>query len=190
MSRSIFWGNVRRNSVRKVAAAAVAALILLFAGSIPSARAACPDEGLVPGQLSTQAARDAIACLINEQRASSGLGPLTVNFNLQQAAQPHSRAMNKHNFFGHGSSLNRVKAAGYLGGVSAWRVGEVIGWGKGRIGTPRSIVSSWMGSPSHRSTMLMPGYRELGVGVAKGSPVARGRRLNTAIYTVDFGYRG
>ena len=150
----------------------------------------CADEARVPAELSTQAARDSVACLINEQRALSGLGPLTVNVNLQQAAQAHSKAMNKRNFFAHGSALNRVKRAGYVGGASLWRVGEVIAWGKGGAGTPKSTLAAWMRSPSHRAALLMPGFQELGVGVAKGSPQTRKRQLGAAIYTVDFGVRG
>jgi uncharacterized protein YkwD len=46
-----------------------------------------------------------------------------------------------------------------------------------------------MGSATHRRTLLTPGFQNLGVGVAKGSPTGRGRRPNAAIYTVNFGYR-
>lgn len=45
-----------------------------------------------------------------------------------------------------------------------------------------------MGSPSHRRTMLDRRYREVGIGVAFGSPVSR-KDHNTAIYTTEFGYR-
>jgi len=190
MSTATATHHCRRPILRKAAGATALAATLICAGSISSASASCPDEGLVPAQASTQAARDSVACLINEQRALSGLGPLTVQLSLQQAGQQHSKAMNKRNFFAHGSAMNRVKRAGYLGGASVWRVGEVIAWGKSGGGTPKSVVASWMRSPTHRATLLMPGFRELGVGVAKGSPLSRKRQLGSAIYTVDFGYRG
>ncbi len=189
MSRTTARHLCRRPILRTAAGATALAATLICAGSISSASASCPDEGLVPARLSKEAARDSVACLINEQRALSGLGPLTVNVNLQQAAQQHSKAMNKHNFFAHGSALNRVKRAGYLGGASAWSVGEVIAWGKGGAGTPKSAVADWMRSPSHRAALLTAGFQELGVGVAKGSPLSRKPRFGSAIYTVDLGSR-
>jgi uncharacterized protein YkwD len=182
-------GRFCRLPVRRIAVAAAATVTMMCAGSVSFASAACPGEGLVPAQLGTQAARDSVACLINEQRAQSGLGPLTVNVNLQQAAQQHSRAMNKRNFFAHGSTLIRTKRAGYLGGASAWSVGEVIAWGKGGHGTPKSIVASWMRSPPHRAALLTGGFQELGVGLAKGSPLSPRPRYGAGIYTVDLGSR-
>jgi uncharacterized protein YkwD len=175
--------------VRRIAGAAAATVAMMCAGSVSFASAACPGEGLVPAQLSTQAARDSVACLINERRTQSGLGPLTVNVNLQQAAQHHSKAMNKRNFFAHGSTFNRIRRVGYPAGASAWTVGEVIAWGKGGDGTPTSIVASWMRSPPHRAALLTGRYQELGVGLAKGSPLSPKPRHGAAIYTVDLGSR-
>ena len=189
MSTATATHHCRRPILRTAAGATALAATLICAGSISSASASCPDEGLVPAQLSTQAARDSVACLINEQRALSGLGSLNVDVNLQRAAQHHSKAMNKRNFFAHGSTLNRAKRVGYLGGASAWSVGEVIAWGKGGGGTPESAVADWMRSPLHRAALLTAGFQELGVGVAKGSPRSRKPRFGSAIYTVDLGFR-
>jgi uncharacterized protein YkwD len=189
MSRTtIVWGCFLRSPLRKLAASSSLAVSLICAGSIASASAACLGEDMAPDQINTQAARDSVACLINEQRALHGLGPLAVNVNLQQAGQHHSKAMDKGNFLGHGPTLERVRRSGYLKGAGAWGVGEVIGWGPGGMGSPKSLVSAWMRSATHRRTLLTPGFQDLGVGIAKGSPMARGSS-NAAIYTVDFGYR-
>jgi uncharacterized protein YkwD len=45
-----------------------------------------------------------------------------------------------------------------------------------------------MKSPPHRYSMLSGRYRDVGIGVAIGSP-AGGGGGDTAIYTVNFGYR-
>jgi uncharacterized protein YkwD len=97
--------------------------------------------------------------------------------------------MDASNFFSHdgdGSMIDRVRASGYLAGASTWMVGENISWGAGRQGSPKATVARWMASPGHRSTMLSPRFRDIGVGVAMGSPVGGGG-ANTAIYTADFG---
>ncbi len=49
-------------------------------------------------------------------------------------------------------------------------------------------VEEWMRSPSHRVTMLSRRYRQVGIGVAIGSPDGN-RENDAAIYTTDFGYR-
>lgn len=190
MSRTTVLGCLCRAPLRRIAGSTALAVTMIFAGSIASAGAACPSESAVPTQLSIQEARDSLTCLINEERAINGLSLLTVNISLQQAAQHHSKAMNKRSFFGHRSMLKRIRRAGYARGASAWRVGEVIGWGKGESGSPKSIVSAWMQSQAHRETLLLPAFHEMGVGVVKGSPRSRKRRSGAAIYTVDFGSRG
>jgi uncharacterized protein YkwD len=66
-------------------------------------------------------------------------------------------------------------------------VGEDIVWGPGNAGTPAYAISAWMNSPLHRAEILSPQYREVGIGLALGSPV-RGHRSGS-IYTADFGLR-
>ena len=65
-------------------------------------------------------------------------------------------------------------------------VGENIAWGSGGQGSPKATVARWMSSPMHRSTMLSRRFRDIGVGVAMGSPMGDSG-LNSAIYTANFG---
>ena len=55
----------------------------------------------------------------------------------------------------------------------------------GSLATPRGAINAWMNSPEHRANILQRGYRELGVGVALGTPKAG--LSGGATYTVDFG---
>ena len=117
------------------------------------------------------------------------LGRLAPDPRLERAARGHSEAMDSSNFFSHdgdGSPIDRVRASGYLAGASTWMVGENIAWGSGGQGSPKATVARWMASPAHRSGMLSRRFRDIGVGVAMGSP-SGGGGANSAIYTANFG---
>jgi uncharacterized protein YkwD len=58
----------------------------------------------------------------------------------------------------------------------------------GRYGTPRAVVRAWMASPSHRRVLLLPAFRDLGVGVRRGAPVPVGGAA--ASYVANFGAWG
>ena len=54
--------------------------------------------------------------------------------------------------------------------AGSWAAGEALAWGSGRQATPRGIVYAWMHSPPHRAVLLGRKYRDVGIGVALGSP--------------------
>ena len=100
--------------------------------------------------------------LTNEFRAKNGLGVLSVDLDLTEAAQSYSATMARGDFFSHigkDGSLpwDRAEAAGYESGI----IGENIGMG---FRTPEAIVDAWIDSDSHRAAMLNPRYNEIGVG--------------------------
>lgn len=154
-----------------------------------SAEAACPYSGQGPSNLTPAQAEQSVACLINKARRNNGARRLASDPRLERAARGHSTAMDSSNFFSHdgdGSPLDRVRESGYLAGASTWMVGENIYWGSGAQGSPKTTVARWMASPMHRSSMLSRRFRDIGVGVAIGSPNG-GSGLNSAIYTANFG---
>jgi uncharacterized protein YkwD len=157
----------------------------LLAGPASSALA-CPYSGAAPANLTAAQAEQSVTCLVNKARRHNHLRRLRWDPGLQSAARSHSLAMDSGNFFGHGDTLGRIKSTGYLGGASSWMVGENIHWGTGRAGSPKATVRRWMASPPHRAAMLSRRFRNIGVGVAMGSPVG-GTGANAAIYTADFG---
>jgi uncharacterized protein YkwD len=100
--------------------------------------------------------------LTNEFRAQNGLAPLTLNGELNAAAQQYSRTMAQDDFFSHtgkdGSQpWDRAGAIGY----EARAMGENIAAGQT---TPQEVVQGWINSPGHRENLLNPNYTELGVG--------------------------
>ena len=66
--------------------------------------------------------------------------------------------------FTHGNWYRRLRSHGVRGRT----LGETIAWGVGIDGTAQAIVAMWLASPPHRATMLRPGFRRVGVGIAVG----------------------
>jgi uncharacterized protein YkwD len=67
-----------------------------------------------------------------------------------------------------------------------WWVGENIAWGSGQYSTPAFITNAWMNSPEHRTNILDPQFREIGLGILQGTPRS-GPSTDGATYTTDFG---
>jgi uncharacterized protein YkwD len=152
------------------------------------AGASCPGTDVLPdaGDLAGVAA--STLCLLNGERADRGLVALRVESDLQHAALGHAGDMVEHRFFSHtglnGSQVvDRIRATGYLGGSAEWTVGENLAWGTGTLGTPRAIVTAWMGSAGHRDNILRDGYREIGLGIVAGNPTDGAG----ATYATEFG---
>ena len=61
----------------------------------------CPDSELVPRSDTLADARDALLCVINEERSARGLVRFKANRRLAIAARRHSRQMVKRHFFAH-----------------------------------------------------------------------------------------
>ncbi|MFJ9112522.1 sigma-70 family RNA polymerase sigma factor [Streptomyces sp. NPDC102283] len=109
--------------------------------------------------------------LVNTERAKEGCGPVTVNDQLNTAAQRHSADMEAEDYFSHTSQDgrdpgDRITAAGYQ-----WSTyGENIAKGQR---TPADVMRSWMDSPGHRANILNCSYKEIGVGKqdSGGGPV-------------------
>ena len=138
---------------------------------------------------------DAIAAavlgLLNAERSSKDLGPLHANRLLKTAAQRMANLMVRQQFFSHDtpdgrSMVDRVKATGYLRGK--WALGENLAWGSGALATPRAIVNGWMNSPAHRSNILDPGFRDVGIGIRLGAPSPD--LTGGTTYVTDFGRHG
>ncbi|MGW0800290.1 sigma-70 family RNA polymerase sigma factor [Streptomyces sp. NPDC002692] len=108
-----------------------------------------------------------VVALVNKERAAAGCGPLTEDAQLEKAAQAHSDDMAARNFFEHtnpdgADPGQRITAAGYR-----WSTyGENIAEGQQ---TPQAVMESWMNSPGHRANILNCSFKNIGVGVHKGS---------------------
>jgi uncharacterized protein YkwD len=179
--------------------AAVAALALPGAAEARKVAAwhsgptVCEAANARPAETSDRQLVRATLCLINQERGRRGLRRLSLNKRLSNAAEGHSRAMVRNNFFSHDSLsgadfIDRIRRAGYLHRAGSWAVAENLAWGSGSRSAPAAVVRSWMNSPGHRANILTGRYREIGIGVVEGAPVRTS--LPAATYTTDFGARG
>ena len=102
--------------------------------------------------------------LVNKERTSRGLKPVTFNAELSKVATLKSQDMIDKNYFDHnsptyGSPFDMMKKFG----ISYKAAGENIAMGQK---TPQEVMNSWMNSSGHRKNILSPDFTELGVGVA------------------------
>jgi uncharacterized protein YkwD len=149
----------------------------------------CAGADVVPAADNLGAIGQSTLCLLNQQRAAHGLPALAVNARLTSASAGYSARMVQQAFFAHeapdGATLvDRLTAVRYLHGGDDWVVGENIGWGQGPLSTPQAMVNAWMNSKGHRENILADDYREIGLGLAMGTP---SNNSWGATYTTDFG---
>ncbi|MFI1186240.1 sigma-70 family RNA polymerase sigma factor [Streptomyces californicus] len=103
-----------------------------------------------------------VTALVNSERAKEGCGPVSVNAQLNTAAQRHSADMAANDYFSHTSQDgrepdDRITAAGYQ-----WiTYGENIAKGQR---TPAEVMQAWMDSPGHRANILNCAFKEIGMG--------------------------
>jgi uncharacterized protein YkwD len=164
---------------------------LLFAPPTHAASPPCAATTVAAGQAPAATVGRAVRCLVNAQRAAHGLKPLRPSRELRVAAERHGADMVAHSFFDHvspftGAITNRVRRAGYLRGDD-YALGEDIAWGEGELSSPEAIVTAWMNSPGHRAVILDRDFRDVGVGIAAGVPVAS--ELPGATFVLDVGSR-
>jgi uncharacterized protein YkwD len=128
--------------------ALMACAITAGAMLLPSSAAAAPAE---------QKALEAL----NEVRRANGLAPLSESESLNRSSGRYARKMLRHDFFGHGPSID------VAGGFRS--AGETLAYHTGRDAQPRKTITRWMNSPGHRAVLLSPGFRWVGLGLERGT---------------------
>jgi uncharacterized protein YkwD len=103
--------------------------------------------------------------------------------------------MVRRGFFSHvtpsgGGLSDRLRRSGYIHGKRVRHVGEALAWGMGTPATPTMIVAAWIASPPHHRILLGRDFREVGVGVAIGTPQASTGGRGGLTYTLDTGVIG
>jgi len=153
----------------------------------------CENTELIPEAGNLGSIRAAVLCLINRVRAENGRAPLTLNGDLERAAESHSREMVSADYFQHVSPTgetpaDRIKASGYIPSpMAGYVIGENLAWGTLGLSTPQAIVAAWIASPEHLANILEGQYRETGLGIVAVVPPSLAEGEPGAIYTEDFG---
>jgi uncharacterized protein YkwD len=166
--------------------ASVIALLLVLltapaAAAQPKAKVAlgakhrCANTDVVATPENLDLIRDAVTCLHNRTRALKRLRVLAENEALAEAAAGHAGDMVARGYFDHETPEGdyfdkRILATGYTRGANGYRVGENLIWASGGLSTPAELMRAWLASSGHRSNILKGAYRELGLGVAFGTP--------------------
>ncbi len=124
--------------------------------------------GLQPGVLGYASQIDPakVIELTNSQRLNSGLGIVTLNSDLSQAAAAKAADMFAHNYWAHISPQGTepwyfVTNSGY----KYQHAGENLARD---FSNPGDIVKAWMASPTHKQNLLDPRYKDIGVAVMDG----------------------
>lgn len=104
--------------------------------------------------------------LLNAQRTSAGLPPLTENRRLAAAAEAHAADMARrrtltHTGTGGTSVADRIRAQGYCFRMAAENIAT------GYRDLP-AVIQGWMQSAGHRRNILSTGASEFGLGEAGG----------------------
>ncbi|MEX0338060.1 MAG: CAP domain-containing protein [Arenibacterium sp.] len=116
--------------------------------------------------------------LINAERAAEGLGSLTLEFRLNDAAEDHSTWMLDTDTFSHtgvnGSNPgDRMRDADFVFSGS-WTWGENVAWqsSRGAAGYEDDVENlheALMNSPGHRANILNPNFELIGIGIEVGN---------------------
>lgn len=176
-------------------------LALLAVVAMPSTPASaagkrCAGASDVPSRSSLVKTRHATMCLINRERTKRGLRKLRTNRTLDRSARRYAREMVRRSFFDHVTPSGETfterirRQTRYLAGTLRWEIGENLAWGTGARATPAQILRSWMRSRGHRRNILDRSFREMGLGIALGTPVAASAASGAATYANQFGRRG
>jgi uncharacterized protein YkwD len=137
--------------------------------------AACPlQESLTT---SPDVQEQSMLCMIDFARQGAGLADVAPVESLTSSAELKTRdilACDEFSHFACGRPFSYwIRASGYTS-VPCWRVGEVIAYGRGQYGTPRSIFIAWMQSPTHRQVILND-FSQIGLSVRLGNLGIYGR---------------
>ncbi len=102
----------------------------------------------------------------NRERTSAGLPPLQINEKLNQAAQAKASHMFQHDYWAHVAPDGTtpwvfLKNAGYAYAVAGENLAR-------DFGDTASMVSAWMGSPTHKANIIHQKYTETGIAVVDG----------------------
>lgn len=115
----------------------------------------------------TSMSNGALLAGTNQQRAANGVADLTINGQLNQAAQAKANDMATRDYWSHNTPEGNppwvfFAAAGY----SYSKAGENLAYG---FTTADDAITGWMNSPAHKANLLDGQFTEVGFGFADAS---------------------
>lgn len=113
--------------------------------------------------------RRAVRCLVNWARAQDSSRRLAPSRALRRAAALKGQKVAACNQFSHTPCDADVTAAVRASGYRFSSFGENLYAASGGSRAAREVVAAWLRSPSHRATLLHPGFRDLGAARVEAS---------------------
>jgi uncharacterized protein YkwD len=141
-------------------ALSVLTVVLFVAVAAPKALA----RPLTQGAGASTTRDTALIAAVNSVRTVHLLARLRIDADLSRAALSHSRDMLLHDYFAHGDFAVRMSRFGVRGHVFA----ENLAWGTGVV-SANTTVTRWLASPPHRTVLLDPALRRIGVATPIGA---------------------
>ncbi|MGZ8761863.1 MAG: CAP domain-containing protein [Acidimicrobiia bacterium] len=155
-------------------------LILAFLGLLTMGAVAC---AVPPADVGAGANPSELSLLVqtNQQRANSGIGPLTWCPSLGRSATAHAGDQAARNTMTHtGSDGSDIAVRAVRNGYNNWTaLAENVAAG---YNSESEVLYGWMTSPGHRANILNPAFTHVGSGFA----ITGGTRY----WTQDFGRSG
>jgi uncharacterized protein YkwD len=169
------WMKARGRTLRHVWVVAAVLAVLIAAGEKGASATSYDAEELEFLQL------------INDYRASNGLGKLLLSDTLSVSSERHSEDMSRYRFFAHNTAASsyypvgstprdRMRAEDY-GYRTFWGENIAVGYD-----SAEAAFRAWRNSPSHNAAMLDRNYRV--IGIARVPPAGPMHRW---YWTTDFG---
>jgi uncharacterized protein YkwD len=146
---------------------AVVANFPLFCATAPPTQAPRPRPSPI-GSSTAPEAEARMLGIVNQDRRSARLRPLTLDKRLADVARAHSQDMADHDFVGHvspttGNALDRVRRVGIQPTLLLENVGRAY--------SPEEAESGLMMSPGHRANLLDGRVTRIGIGIVFLKPV-------------------
>ncbi len=147
---------------------AVAANFPVFCGVPPPTEAPRSSAPARSGPWTVAEAEARMLEIVNRDRRTARLGPVSLDRKLSDVARAHSQDMVEHDFVGHvspstGDAMDRARRAG----LAPLLLLENIG----RAYAPDEVQAGLMQSPGHRANILDPRVTRIGIGIAIGTQV-------------------
>ena len=169
----------RPHRVSSIALAVVTAAVLAMSSS-----------GIVLGWDNysfSSAAEDQLRTLINQARASAGLGAVTENANLADVARWRAKDMWDRNYLSHnipsppgGDVFDELRRRGICYAVAGENI-AVNNYPDNQ--TVQVAFNGWMNSSTHRAIILGGGYNRIGIGAFKGTGSDYPKHYYAAVFT-------
>lgn len=105
-------------------------------------------------------AHGGVVTMLNQQRSSAGLPPVSRSQQLDRVAMTHAQDQMQGGFFGHrGSNGSNVHARMQMAGYNACLSAENIAMGQT---SEAAVMGDWMASSGHRANILHPRAEQVG----------------------------